>query len=638
MKKLGQTIVNEMRVLSAQMIHHANSGHTGVALGAAPIFYSLFAHHLMLDDTNPLHPQRDRFVLSAGHASAILYATLHLFGLGLSKEDLMQFRRVGSKTPGHPEWMETPFVEATTGPLGQGIAMGVGMAIAEEHRRATSQTPPLHTYVFHGDGCLMEGVALEAISLAGNLKLENLVLLYDYNQITIDGSLDLSNREQVAKKFISQGWRVICVKDGNSVSQISKAISKAKKPCGKPTIVIVPTIIGFGSSKAGTAGIHGTPLKENELEQLKQTLNVNMPDFTYSDDVKQFINQIKLSRKQKEMLALQGTETVHEWQEADVKEMIKSACNNLSNTISGRDAGASMLNALANAFPSIIGGTADLVPSVRAYIQNGGDFSAENRSGRNIRYGVREHAMAAVANGIALFGQNKTFVSTFFSFTNYMAAGMRMSALMKLPVVYIFTHDSIFAGEDGPTHQPVEQLGSLRLLPNMHVVRPCDKNEIAFAYQFAFSQNLPTSIVLAKQTLPLLETSITKSEKGGYLVKENKAADATIMASGSEVNLALQVATMLEKEQIFVNVASMPCTSLFDMQSSKYQQSILGSKPRFAIEASNDNIWHKYIAGNGLFFGVSEFGKSGKGEDVYALFYDTKKIASQIKKFLKNNV
>lgn len=637
---MTEKLVNELRYLSAQTIHNANSGHTGVALGAAPIFYALLGQHLVFDPKNPKWEFRDRLVLSAGHASALLYSVMHLFDMGIDKQDLLGFRKVHSKTPGHPE-IETDFIESNSGPLGQGIAMGVGMAIAEEWNRAQAKTPPLFTYVFHGDGCLMEGVALEAISLAGSQKLQNLIMVYDYNQITIDGKLDLSNKEHVKNKFISQGWRVIEAKDGNSVKSVSRALLKARKQCGKPTIVICPTTIGFGSLLQGSAKIHGVPLTKEELIMLKNNLKVEADDFSFSPSVKQFALTELNKRLAQQIKVREGSPATNNNQEqADTLSMLNRALNTEPISMSGRDASSLLLNQIGNHFPNLIGGTADLVPSVKAYLTNGQDFGPENRKGRNIRYGVREHAMAAIANGIALFGKNQTFVSTFFVFSNYMMPAMRMSALMQLPVTYIFTHDSVFAGEDGPTHQPVEHLGSLRLMPNIYVIRPCDMHEIQYAWKLALTSKYPTCIVLAKQTLPLLNSSAIKAEKGGYFIKEAKKPEATILATGSEVQLAVIVAEQLEKENIVLNVVSMPCLEVFAKQTAAYKQKVLGGadKPKFVIEASNDNIWHKYVQGNGLIFGVNQFGKSGKGEDVYALFYQAQNIANEIKKFLQNRV
>ncbi|MFA6860177.1 MAG: transketolase [Clostridia bacterium] len=633
--------VNELRVVSAEIIEKAKSGHTGVALGGAAIMYALFADHLSFDKTNPQNPLRDRFILSAGHASALLYATLNLFGLGITKDDLLKFRQLGSKTPGHPELSSTPFVDASTGPLGQGVAMGVGMAIAEEYSRARSGKGPVFTYVFAGDGCLMEGVANEAISLAGTLKLERLILLYDYNQITIDGSLDISNKEHVKEKFVSQGWNVVEAKDGNDAESVSCAISQAKEVCGKPTLVICPTTIGYGSQYEGSSKIHGLALSPIEIIGLKETLNVTKKEFGFSEEILnhciKHVNQ-RMQELPFMQISIEKQDDLCEWQNPNLEDKLENALQLENQAMSGRDASKILLNQIAKAFQGFIGGTADLASSVKAYITDGGDFSFENRKGRNIRFGVREHAMGSIANGIALFDGKKTFASTFLSFSNYMIPAIRMSAYMNLPVIYIFTHDSVLVGEDGPTHQPIEQIGMLRLIPNLNVFRPCDVTETRYAWKKALSSSGPSAIILSKQNMLPQDNSLNQVEKGGYIVKKVKEPKAVLIASGSEVELANMISALLENEHISVQVSSVPCVEDFEKQSIEYKNKVLCDKvPKFVFEASNDNIWYKYIAGNGMFFGINEFGKSGKGEDVYSLFFDKKNICEKIINYINNS-
>lgn len=647
-----QKSINCLRVLSAETISNAKSGHTGVALGATTILYALFKDHYFFDVKDPKFIARDRFVLSAGHASALYYATAHLFNFETTAEDLKSFRKFGSKTPGHPEVDATNYVEASTGPLGQGIANAVGMAIGQSMmaEKFNAQKCPVfdnYVYCFCGDGCLMEGVATEAISLAGTLKLKKLILLYDCNNITIDGSVSLANTENVAKKFRAMGWNVVICQDGNNFGKVTRAIAKAKNSKNKPTIVVFKTTIGYGTALSGSADIHGKPLSADELKDLKQNLGVK-ESFELPEDVKNLAmktvqrNKIALERWNKMFVLYKSSHpelyrqlvACLENKEYDVTKLLKQDI--INQPLSGRDANALILKELSSRLPRLVGGTADLAPSVRAYISGAGDYSAYNRRGRNIHFGIREHSMGAISNGLSLYLESPVFCSTFMAFSNYMTPAIRMSALMNVPVWYQFSHDSYKVGEDGPTHQSVEQLGSLRLIPNLNVFRPADTNELLGCYKIAQNSKKPCAFALTKQNLQPLNTSLKDIQKGGYVVSGDKG-DVILLASGSEVNLALSVKEELEKEGKKVVVASFPCIEEFENQTSNYKKSLLSRAPlKIAIEASNDKTWYKYLGENGVFVGVEHFGKSAPAKDLDAYFgFTTKQITKIIKNKLK---
>lgn len=645
---INQKCINELRLMSASVISNAKSGHTGSSVGAAAILYSLFKDHYFFNPNDSKFFSRDRLVISAGHISALYYSLLNLFGMGVSDEDLEKFRKAGSITPGHPEYGRTKFVEVSTGPLGQGIANAVGMAIGQTMvgSRFNAQKANVvdnYTYCFCGDGCLQEGVAQEACSLAGTLKLKKLILLYDANNITIDGKVNISNTENVAKKFKAMGWNVITVNNGNSYFFVTRAIGRAKR-ANKPTIIIFKTIIGYGTAYAGTEKIHGLPLSDKELIEYKNDLL--MPNFKkFSKEVKDFCfrsvryNKIFLE-KWKRMYCLYAQthpdlckqfESFIEDKEIDVTKLLKQDV--LSEDMSTRDANKLILKEIMAKLPRFVGGTADLAPSVKVYVKEYGDYSVKNYKGRNIHFGIREHAMGAICNGLSLYLESPVFCSTFLSFSNYMIPPIRMSALMNVPVLYQFSHDSFKVGEDGPTHQPVEQLGQLRLIPNLNVFRPADINELVYCYKVALSSQNPSAFALSRQTLKSVTVGAKNIAKGGYVLNGTKG-DVSIFATGSEVPLALEVATALENDGIKAEVCSFPCLEVFEKQSENYKNSVLeGSKLKVVIEASNDTSWHKYLSKNDVLINVNTFGESASSTELDKQFGFT--VSAIIKK-IKN--
>ncbi len=630
--------VNFLRVQSVNMIELAKSGHPGVCLGAAPIFFALYKN-AKIQPKDPAYFNRDRVCFSAGHASALVYATLNLFGFDLSTEELKRFRRIGSITNGHPV-IKTPGIDASTGPLGQGIANAVGMAIAEQHLAAKYNKENYkifnhYTYAFVGDGCLMEGVSLEAISLAGSLKLNKLIALYDSNDITIEGSLSLAQEENVKQKFLSQNWNVIKVNSGNSVRSIELAISKAKKS-DKPTLIIVRTAIGYGSPVEGKAKAHGSPIGEAGVKYLKQKLRYNFADFVTPEAVvknadKIIKNSQSLISAEKILLDSYKREFPEEYKSLlDDLEQKPIRMNVLdldySKEISTRDASHMVLNKVK--VDNLIGGCADLAPSTKAFIAMGDSFSVKNRLGKNIHFGIREHAMGAITNGIVLHGGLRAFCSTFLVFSSYMLASIRMAALMNIPTIYFFSHDSIAVGQDGSTHQPVEQLGQLRLTPNLSVIRPANLMETLTAYYIALNAKNPTAIITSRQNLTTFESSLQDALKGGYQLFAGK--DCTIIATGSEVDIALKVRKKLASKNIDAAVVSMPSVDIFEKQSKQYQENVLNkNKPIYVIEASNDNIWYKL--GAKTLFNVEDFGFTASGEELYEHFGITpEKISKKI--------
>ena len=648
---INQKCINELRIMSASVISNAKSGHTGSSVGAATILYSLFKDHYFFNPNDSEFFARDRFVLSAGHVSALYYSLLNLFSMGVSDEDLDKFRRIGSNTPGHPEFGKTKFVETSTGPLGQGVANAVGMAIGQTMvaSRFNAQKANIvdnYTYCFCGDGCLQEGVAMEACSLAGTLKLKKLILLYDSNNITIDGKVSLANTENVAKKFQAMGFKVIKVKNGNSYFYCTRAIAKAKKS-NKPTIIIFNTVIGYGTAYAGTEKIHGIPLSDKELIEYKRDLF--MPNFTkFSQEVKDYCfrsiryNKIYLERWKRMYCLYEQThpelcrqfESFIDEKEIDVLKLIKHDV--LKEDMSTRDANQIVLKEIMAKLPRIVGGTADLASSVKAYVKELGDYSKNNRRGRNIHFGIREHAMGAICNGLSLYLESPVFCSTFMSFANYMLPPVRMSALMNIPVLYEFTHDSFKVGQDGATHQPVEQLGQLRLIPNLNVFRPADINELVHCYKIALASSCPSAFALSRQKLKSVTVGAKNILKGGYTLLDNKGS-VNILASGSEVALALNVAEGLKSQGIKCNVCSFPCLEVFDKQSDVYKKSVLGNaKLKVVLEASNDNSWYKYISQNDLVIGVNTYGESGTEEELDKHFgFTVANIVKKIKNALK---
>ncbi len=617
-----QKSLNYLKSLTAETISNANSGHTGSAVGASSILLALFHDHLKFDVAGTNFPSRDRFVLSAGHASALLYSTLHLFGYDVTINDLKNFRKLGSKTPGHPEFSVVPGVETTTGPLGQGVANAVGFAIAEE--KLHNLCPELfdnYTFCYAGDGCLMEGVAVEACSLAGTLNLEKLILLYDDNNITIDGKRTIANAENIPLKFEAMGWNVIEVKNGNDYHACSKAIQKAKKS-DKPTIIVFKTIIGIGTNLEGSEKVHAHPLSAEELAEFKHKLGTE-GNFFVPDDVYQFCRDASQKNIQKigdwAKIASTKKDTLRKiYNPAPFDyEKLANSLKNLEPT-AGRDLSSIILNELSNNF-NFFGGTADVGPSTKAVINGSGYFSATDRASNNIHFGIREHAMGSICNGIALFGGFKVFDSTFLAFSNYMLPALKMRAMMNAPILSIFTHDSIDIGEDGPTHQPIEQLGQLRSIIGLNVFRPATSTELVAGYKFFLEQNKPVALVVSKSKLQTLDNiSLENAEKGGYVAFETKTKpQIEIFATGKEVSLAISVAK--ELENIGARVVSLPCVSLFESQDKTYKNKVLLKNPtlKIAIEASCDNVWFKFVGENGIVVNVNDYQSSGNGSEVY---------------------
>lgn len=653
--KIEQKCVNTARALAAQAISNANSGHTGSSIGAATILVALFKDHLIFSSSDNLFLNRDRFILSAGHICPLLYSVEHMFGFPISIDDLKQLRKFGSKTPGHPHYGETPGVESTSGPLGQGIANAVGFAIAQTMlaERFNVLDDPIFsnkTYVFAGDGCLMEGVALEAINLAGKLKLENLILLYDRNKITIDGEINKVTNENVEAKFRAQGWNVISNVNGNNYHAVTKAISKAKQSSGKPTIIVFDTIIGYGTELAGKPEIHAKPLSEEELSKYLTSLEIK-ERWSVPEDVKNFCEvatkrnyEIEMNWRRKVNLYSKTNPELYKQlsqfldkKTIDVEKIVGNKIK--EKKISGRDANHKILNILAEKYPNIVGGSADLASSTQAFIEEGDLYSPENRRGRNIAFGVREHAMGAIANGISLYAGLRVFVSTYFSFSNYLLPAIRLSAIMHQPVLYFFTHDSLMAGEDGETHQPIEQIAALRTMPNVNVCRPCDTNELIACYDIALNGINPTCFVLAKQDLQVQKSTVEGALKGGYVLEKDPGKVSLVLyATGSEVDLALGVKKEFNKSGVKVAVVSFPCIEEFEKQTEQYKNSVLFKdvKARVAIEASSDNIWYKYIGEKGKVINVTQYGKSGRGSEVYKKYgFSVANIKKEILKILK---
>ena len=633
MKILDKTL-NYVKSITAQIISNAGSGHTGASLGVSAIMLALFKDHYNFDVSDTDFLNRDRFVLSAGHACPLYYTLLSLFGFDVSLQDLKKLRTLDSRTPGHPELNVTDGVEVSTGPLGQGVANAVGMAIAQTimAERFNSIGFPIidnYTYCLAGDGDLMEGVAQEACSLAGTLGLNKLILLYDSNDVTMDGSINIANRENVANKFKAMGWNVIRCNKGNNFYACSRAIARAKKS-SLPTIIIFKTTIGIGTDKEGTSSIHGVALNGEELKVFNQKLGV-FENFYIPNDVRDFCMESsrrgKLNHeKWNQNLAIYATSNPELYRQfVNFFDRKKIDLDKLSRNVykweglSGRELNKKILNEISEKLIQIVGGTADLMHSSCAYIENGGNYNAGNRRGRNIHFGVREHAMGAIVNGISLYEDFLPFCSTFLAFSNYMLPSIRMATMMKLNIMYFFTHDSIYVGQDGPSHQPIEQLSQLRSIIGLKVFRPCDASELLAGYKFALSNKGPIAFVLSRQNMPIVDGKFNEACQGGYILKQaSKDADVVIYASGSEVSLALNVARELSKNYS-VSVVSFPCVELFEEQSTAYKNKVLqkSARLRVAIEASNDKVWYKYVGDDGLVVGVSDYQKSADGKTIY---------------------
>lgn len=633
---IEQKSVNAIRVLAADTVQKANSGHPGMPLGSAAMAYELWANHLTHNPKNPKWVNRDRFILSAGHASSLLYSLLHLFGYGLTIEDMKNFRQDNSLTPGHPEYGHTVGVEATTGPLGAGMGMAVGTAMAQAHMAATFNTEDYniidhYTFVLGGDGCMEEGISSEAFSLAGTLGLSKLIVLYDSNNITIEGNTDLAFTEDVNKRMEAFGFQTLTVEDGNNLEEISKAIELAKAEKTKPSFITVKTKIAFGCpAKEGSESSHGSPLGEENVKALRDNLGWEEQEaFVIPQDV--YDNFAQKAKK--------GQEAEDNW-----NKLFKAYCEKYpekkalwdkyfaviddekllncdefwsyeDKPQATRSLSGNMINRLAKIMPNFWGGSADLGPSNKTVIKDGGSFSKNNYLGRNIHYGVREFAMAAIANGITLYGGTKTFVGTFFVFSDYLKPMARLAALMKIPVTYVLTHDSIGVGEDGPTHEPIEQLAMLRAMPNINVFRPADATETAAAWYSAItSKNTPTVLALSRQNLPQIEGSSKEALKGGYIIAESIKAkpDAIIIASGSEVSLAVDAKKELMEKGFDIRVVSMPCMDIFEQQSDEYKEKILPQtvEKRLVVEAGSSICWGKYLGFKGKSVTIDTFGAS----------------------------
>ncbi|MBF1063373.1 MAG: transketolase [Peptostreptococcus sp.] len=644
---INQKAVNALRILSADQVQKANSGHPGLPLGAAPIAYSLWANNMNHNPKNPNWENRDRFILSAGHGSSLLYSLLHMFGYGLSLEDLKSFRQFGSLTPGHPEYKHTAGVESTTGPLGAGVSTAVGMAMAEAHLAAKFNKDgyPIvdhYTYALTGDGCLMEGVAYEALSLAGTLKLDKLIVLYDSNRITIEGDTDLAFTEDVAARFEAFGYHVQLVEDGNDLDALNAAIAKAKADKERPSLIICKTQIGYGCpAKVGKASAHGEPLGEDNIVELRKFLGwENQTAFEVDAEIYDHYKALAEEGAKKEeawkaMFAEYATkypEDARLWDEyfakLDVQKIIDSEeyWAHEDKAMATRAVSGDIINKLKDVYPNLVGGSADLAQSNKTEMKGQGYFSATDRSGRNIHFGVREMAMTAITNGIYLHGGLNPYCATFFVFSDFMKPMIRLSSLMGLPVTFVLTHDSIGVGEDGPTHEPIEQLAMLRSIPNLNVFRPADYTETAAAWASAIgSEATPTAIVLTRQNLPQLEGSSKEAFKGGYILAEatNKdKIDLIIMASGSEVELALGAKEELEKEGKSVRVVSVPCMDIFETQSPEYIEEVLPSavRTRLAVEAASPMPWYKYIGLDGDVVAMNSFGASAPAKVLFDHF------------------
>ncbi len=639
---IDQLSIATIRSLCIDVINKANSGHPGMALGSAPILYTLFTKHITVDPKDSKWVNRDRFVLSAGHASALLYTILHLSGYAISMDDLKSFRQLDSLTPGHPEYNWTDGVDATSGPLGQGIAQAVGMAMAEVSNAANynegERIMNHYTYCLCGDGCLQEGISQEAISLAGHQKLNKLILFYDSNKVTLDGALDLSFSEQVKNRFLASEWDVIEVMDGNDVNAIDQAISKAKKSKEKPTLIIVHTVIGYGSSKEGTSKVHGNPLGvEDGKHAKKDVYGFDHEDFYVPSEVYEHFEKSVLERGQKahekynaecekyaedhkydyeRFTKLMNSSDVSDYLPKELPEF------DPSKAVATRSASGEALNAYMLALPNLIGGSADVAGSVKTALKGGVDFTPMHREGHNVNWGIREFAMAGAQNGMLLHGGLRTYVGCFLVFADYMKPAIRMAALSHLPAIYLFSHDSIAVGEDGPTHQPIEQLAMLRSIPNVQVIRPCDIRETYAAWREALRTiNKPTAIILSRQNLPLMSGSDADGvAKGAYVVsKEQNKAVLDIIATGSEVSLAVEAQAKLLEEGIDVRVISMPSMEIFEGQSEEYKNSVLDLpyEKRISVEMLSTFGWAKYAKTN---MGLDHFGASAPDKDVIKKF------------------
>lgn len=634
--------VNTIRTLVADAVQKANSGHPGLAIGAAPMAYALF-EQMRHNPKNPDWKGRDRFILSAGHASMLDYALLHLFGYDVSIEDIKSFRQLGSKTAGHPEYGNIRGIEATTGPLGQGFAMAVGMAMTEKHlasvfNRDSFKVIDNYTYTLMGDGCMMEGISHEAASFAGTMKLGKLIALYDSNRITIEGDTDVTFTESVRMRFMSYGWNVLEVADGEDIDSIRNAISEAKKPGDKPTLIIVHTNIAHGTPKQGSASSHGSPLGEENIAAWKQSIGWDYEPFAVPDEVYAHSAELQKSYETQEAAY---NKMIDEYKLAypELYAELKRWFNNSlpaevesdddlfefeDKKIATRACSGTVLNKLVKKLPNMFGGSADLAPSNNTELKGYSFFSPENPDGKNIHFGIREFAMAAICNGMSLYGGVRPYCATFLVFSDYLKPAARLSALMKQNVIYVLTHDSIGVGEDGPTHQPIEQLDSLRATPNTYVFRPADGRETAASYLAAMKLNAPAVLALSRQGLPQLCGTGRAAMKGGYILAKEKGEtlDAIILATGSEVSIAYEAYEKLSESGLSVRLVSMPCMELFEEQSAEYRESVLPAniRTRVAVEALGGMSWYRYIGLDGKLISMDGFGASAPGGILFKHF------------------
>ena len=660
MNNIDTMSVNALRVLSADAIQKAKSGHPGLPLGCAAVAYDIWAKEMKHNPANPDWVDRDRFILSGGHGSALLYSLLHLFGYGLTKEDMMQFRQLDSLTPGHPEYRHTKGVEATTGPLGAGMAMAVGMAMAEAHLAAkfNKENYPVvdhYTYVLGGDGCMMEGISSEAFSLAGTLGLHKLIVVYDSNKISIEGDTDIAFTEDVKKKFDAFGFQTLVVEDGNDLDALHAAFVEAKADTTRPSMIMVKTQIGYGCpAKQGKASAHGEPLGVENVAALKETLGwPSQEAFYVPEEVYDNYKAISAEKAKDEetwnAMFAEYCEKYPEMKEAWDAEFNMDIAKDLidneefwaydEKADATRNLSGVVLNRLKNYVPNLIGGSADLAPSTKTYMKDMGDFSKEDYTGRNLHFGVRELSMAAIGNGMTLHGL-RAYVSTFFVFSDYVKPMARLSSLMRIPTTYVLTHDSIGVGEDGPTHEPIEQLAMLRSMPNFHVFRPADATEtIAAWYSAVTSKETPTALVLTRQNLPQLGGSSKEALKGAYVLEDStkETPDAIIIATGSEVQLAVEAKAELAKDGVDVRVVSMPCMDLFEEQSAEYKEAVLPKnvRARVAVEALIDYGWGKYVGLDGATVTMTGFGASAPAATLFEKFgITTENVVKAVKSVL----
>ena len=649
-----------IRSLGIDTINKANSGHPGMVLGSAPALYTLFNKELNIYNKEAEWINRDRFVLASGHASALLYSMLHLTGFDVTIDDLKNFRQLNSRTPGHPEIEMTHGVDASSGPLGQGIPMAAGMAMAEkflasQYNKENFDIIDHYTYVLCGDGDMQEGVTYEAASLAGHLSLGKLIVLYDANKVTLDGPLSMSFSENVKKRYEACNWQVLDVKDGNDINEIHKAIKKGKKEQFKPTLIIVNTVIGFGSANQGTNKVHGAPLGKEDGKNAKLSYGFDHDEFYVPEEVYEDFKKKTIKR---------GKSKFNKWNKLfnEYKEQYPTEAKQLEDAIAGkyslnidellknypvghndatRNTSLEVIQEVAKQNPTFLSGTADLASSTKTKIKDEDDFSVENYNGRNLVFGIREFAMVAIMNGMTLHKGVKVSAGGFLVFSDYFKAAVRMACLMKLPIILPLSHDSIAVGEDGPTHQPIEQFAMLRSIPNMHVIRPGDAVEMASAWKLAIeSTENPTALILTRQNVETMENSSVEGvSKGAYVIgKEENHLDAIIIASGSEVNLAMKAKKVLLEKGIDVRVVSMPCQEFFDQQDEQYKEAVLPNamRKRLSVEMASSFGWHKYVGLDGITMSINEFGKSAPAQDVIQSYgFTVDGVVENIEKLLK---